>query len=525
MSDGLALTHSLKMDTNLEKKFIDAKAFLQTSSAKSGLNVYEHLSKLLTRILSERPNNAAEIFEDLSKQQKFERFVNQADTLIEKPEKSSENKLAEVQKYLFMKDDDEEEAAGDGEDIETPLPNLNELSYYFEQAGVGVGREETFRVLLALKQLVDKHQLEQVRFWGKIFGTEQNYYVAEVKFESGKEEEEEELEEAKEEEVPEKDENEEVDIIPKPLYKPPPVIQKEEAGVGCNKQTYFVCNAPGKPWVKLPHVTPHQIQRSRQIKKLLTGRLDAAIVAYPPFPGNEANYVRAQIARISAGTQISPNGFYRFDEEGEEANDEDARDSFVENEEFEGINVRELADPALNSWVHHVQHVLPQGRTKWLNPKQKSDEEEMGDEEDGEEDRDDPTEEEPERGPPLLSPLSEDTEIDGQPAWTAKVSSNLVAQYAICVVRSNLWPGAYAFGIDKKFENIYIGWGQKYSVDNLNPALPPLPLEEYSSGPEITEADDPTPQDEAQHKKENEGAEEQEGEAEEEEEEVEEEDN
>ena len=70
-------------------------------------------------------------------------------------------------------------------------------------------------------------------------------------------------------------------------------------------------------------MTPQQIQRARQIKKLLTGRLDAQVVAYPPFPGNEANYLRAQITRISAGTQISPNGFYRFDEEGEEANDED----------------------------------------------------------------------------------------------------------------------------------------------------------------------------------------------------------
>lgn len=132
-------------------------------------------------------------------------------------------------------------------------------------------------------------------------------------------------------------------MIPKPIYKPPPVIQKEEPGAGCNKFTYFVCNArnedfvslfyfiytifyyyiAGKPWVKLPHITPNQIQRARQIKKLLTGRLDAPIVCYPPFPGNEANYLRAQIARISAGTQISPNGFYRFDEEGEEANEDD----------------------------------------------------------------------------------------------------------------------------------------------------------------------------------------------------------
>ena len=30
------------------------------------------------------------------------------------------------------------------------------------------------------------------------------------------------------------------------------------------------------------------------------------------------------------------------------------------NIDFEGISVRELADPSLNNWVHHVQHVLPQ---------------------------------------------------------------------------------------------------------------------------------------------------------------------
>ena len=103
--------------------------------------------------------------------------------------------------------------------------------------------------------------------------------------------------------------------------------------------------------------------------------------------------------------------------------------------------------------MHHVQHVLPQGRTKWWNPKQKGDEEEMDEAEEGEEDREEPDEPEPEIGPQLLTPLSEDTEIEGQPAWTAKVTSNLVAQYAICVVASNLWPGAYAFGLGKYAKN------------------------------------------------------------------------
>lgn len=96
-----------------------------------------------------------------------------------------------------------------------------------------------------------------------------------------------------------------------------------------------------------------------------------------------------------------------------------------------------------------MQHILPQGRTRWWNPKQRGEEEEM--EEDEEEEKEEPDEPEPEQGPPLLTPLSEDVEIDGQPAWAAKISSNLVSQFAIAVLRSNLWPGAYAFGVDKYF--------------------------------------------------------------------------
>jgi radial spoke head protein 4A len=82
-------------------------------------------------------------------------------------------------------------------------------------------------------------------------------------------------------------------------------------------------NQAGKPWIRLPLITPLHVQKSRQIKHFFTGRLDAQIVSYPPFPGTEANYLRAQISRISAATHISPLGFYRFDEEGEGEGEED----------------------------------------------------------------------------------------------------------------------------------------------------------------------------------------------------------
>lgn len=42
------------------------------------------------------------------------------------------------------------------------------------------------------------------------------------------------------------------------------------------------------------------------------------VISYPPFPGKEAEYLRAQISRISATTHISPLGYYMFEEEEEE---------------------------------------------------------------------------------------------------------------------------------------------------------------------------------------------------------------
>ncbi len=102
------------------------------------------------------------------------------------------------------------------------------------------------------------------------------------------------------------------DPPPKSTYKPPPPVPKEENHTGVNKYTYFVCQVPGMPWVRLPMVTPAQITVARQIRRFFTGRLDAPVLSYPSFPGNETNYLRAQITRISAGTHISPLGFYQF---------------------------------------------------------------------------------------------------------------------------------------------------------------------------------------------------------------------
>ncbi|KAK2554388.1 Radial spoke head protein 4-like protein A [Acropora cervicornis] len=386
----------------MQEEIDKAKAFLLKTSSASNKNLYDHLGEVLSKILDERPKHCVDIFEDISKGIKGKTEGTQ-----------------EVQK----------DGDGEGgepeveEDVETPLPDLMNLVFFFEQAGIGLSREEMFRVFLALKQLVDSKPLQMVRFWGKVFGIECNYYIAE----QGEGETE---EQPKEEDKGEEDEEGgEEDDAPKSDWKPPPVIPKEENRTGTNKRTFFATTEPGKPWVKLPPVTPAQIVAARCIKKFFTGRLDAPITSYPPFPGNELNYLRAQIARISAGTHISPS----------------VRDSYMINIDYEGISLRELADPALHNWVHHMQHILPQGRCVWHNPVEKA--EDDFEEEEEEEEKEDVEEPKPESGP-------------------------------------------------QKFENIYIGWGHKFDADNYTPPPPPALMEEYPVVPQVTEVDDPTAEEE-----------------------------
>ena len=104
---------------------------------------------------------------------------------------------------------------------------------------------------------------------------------------------------------------------------------------------------------------------------------------------------------------------------------------------------------------------------------------------------------EPEHGPSLLTPVGADVDIQNTKAWTTKISSHLIPQYACAFVRSNLWPGAYGFARGTVWENVYVGYGHKYETTDYGPVLPPMPANEFNDVPEIVEAEDPTAEDEA----------------------------
>ncbi|KAF4794880.1 Radial spoke head protein 4 A [Turdus rufiventris] len=498
----------------------NAKAYLLKTSTKSGLNLYDHFANILTKILDEQPTNTVDIIENISKDVKWAQFRKKMDTLRDEHSIPPTFQAAEKYKALFIKEGGEEPEDLEDEMGQPSLPNVMETAFYFEQAGIGLNKDESYYIFLALKNLINIRPIQTCRFWGKILGLEMNYIIAEVQLQEGEEDEEigEEGEEVfgegeKEGEAEEEDEQKEKEAEPpKSTYKPPPEIPKEENGTGTNKYIYFVCNEPGTPWVKLPPVTPAQIVCARKIKKFFTGRLDAPVVSFPPFPGNEANYLRAQIARISAGTHVSPTGFYQFANEDEE--EDEGADTYEENPEFEPPPVAEMVE-SLATWAHHVKSILKQGRCVWINPSQKSEE----DEDDEEEEEEEGEEQQEERGPALLTLISEDEGMKDIPAWTAQASTDLIPQYSVAILQSNRWPGAYAFASGRKFENIYFGWGHKYSLESHTPALPPPVQAEFPSGPGITETVDPTVEEEMAFKAAQEDAlaEDEEGEDEEEE--------
>jgi len=127
-------------------------------------------------------------------------------------------------------------------------------------------------------------------------------------------------------------------------------LMNQEGRNGTNKYTYWVTTTiAAKPsdWTKLPLVTCTQIMQSRQMKRLLSGNLEASVSTYPPFPGVEKHYLRALIADIAGATTISPDGFYELD-------DSDETGTQIKKSESYAGNSKTPSDLLTSdTWKHH----------------------------------------------------------------------------------------------------------------------------------------------------------------------------
>mmetsp|Transcript_91211 Transcript_91211/g.162446 ORF Transcript_91211/g.162446 Transcript_91211/m.162446 type:complete len:490 (+) Transcript_91211:51-1520(+) len=476
-------------DIALEK----VQALLKVETGNGSL--YNHMVQIVHALAAEKPGNALMQLETLSKQLKDSAFVGAAAPDVAE-RSATEVAAEEAQKHIAQEQLKLVRPLGDATTAPKVLgfvQNYLEDAAMFEWAGVGFGRQESFHIGMSLRKLAaETPGLESLRLWGKILGTQGDYYVAEGT----------------------------LGLAPsatEPVIPGTPDDDVEIRGQGANTWIYWVSAGGLAPWVRLPVARASQIAASRSIKHLLTGDLNSTVDSTPWFPGQERHLLRSQIARITSTCTLAVRGWYEPDEESGIKNKlkvaEGAADSYPPPEE--------LATQA--GWVHAAPCLLSTGKCGWPNledfPEGMLTEEQTAK-------ITEQSEAEPEK--PLLEALEADLEevkpeeLEGSPAWGIKVygdegvyaAGDATKTPRVTAIRSMIWPGAVAVTKGTKFANLYVGYAtkcgtlvppQKDSGLPLRGTMPLMPLapDDIMDEPQdLEEQEEPNPiQDEAESDK------------------------
>ncbi|GET86890.1 flagellar radial spoke protein, putative [Leishmania tarentolae] len=558
------MASTMLSEEELERQFANAKAYLMQAD-KDGVSAYDQLTRLMELLLDENPENVAG---DLSKLQEILSFIQthsfacgeSTSACYEATQVPAEDlRRFEDNKKLFDLPAPEVRTVIEQPDPYTTIttttvvplkaPSFESIvgqNKYWTAAGCGLSDDEAFLLDRSITNLAMEKNLQDIKFFGKIFGTHSDYFVLRTRryLEVG----------------------ETVYVETNTMGKPPRKkgmvpVQAEPGYVGVNRYTFWVTASPSDKWEKLPDVTPQQINAARETKRFFTGDLSAAVAE--TFPWGEATYLRAQLARIISSTTIAPQGALEEpepDQETEEDEDEDAEDDapqkpkeakykplVVVSPDY-GVEEMDVAQLTTDRWVHAEGYIYKNGRQTKVPEKPEPEEGEgegEGDEEtavEGDAQSEDEEEEEPEeeeevelftpiqndylygvvdipQPPPVmndedeeeeepeeepgepdntpLKPLRDEDVPDDDPTkvkiacWTMRVENNVSKAHRIAVVQSLHWPGATAYAAEggKRWSCVYFGNGMKKTDAAFTP--PPAPPVQ-SECADITEVDDPT---------------------------------
>lgn len=319
---------------------------------------------------------------------------------------------------------------------------------------------DNFQLMCSMKKLASLSGADKLKFGGKIFGKEKDYWIVSGELDST-----------------------EMDVD----------RSCEARGRGCNKLCYWVTDNLLHDWIQLPDVRPEHIQASRLVKRVFTGNLNANVDTNPPFPGKERHFLRAMLARIFHATAISPKGLYEMTEpeEGQVAEMKFA-------EEFAMPTNEELK--ASEAWGNTYPIILKAGTTTLIAPAGMTEDEEA--EWRTKEEEADPTTElfrgvNEHKGMPGTAKDPEDagfawlSKVVGDPQSYAKQGEGAGSvSYCVNVIKSLRWPGAVTVSKGGKFTNVYVGNGLKRGDQSFSPTDPPEVLKDPQDQPEQPE---PTP--------------------------------
>lgn len=421
--------------------------------------IFDHLGAVIDRVVAEKPKDAYGLVEVLS------RLVKEQAAAENSP---SDGVEAEALAYYVQKLKQLDQAPLE-EGAEVPvcaIPDFVEDAEAFSWAGVGLGDVESYKVMCSLRNLAAKEKdagLVKLRFWGKILGTESDYWVAEAQRDGGGEEGEEDPD-------------------------------AEKPGEGANQFTYYVTNDLAGEWRRLADIKPREIIAARSIKRLVTGSAGCKVVTHPHFDGKEEVYLRAQIARITADTTLCVKGYMKKDPEDPEA-------PIEVDEEWKCPPPAELKSQ--EAWIHMLPHILLNGRTTHKELEEPDDDpaNQKAYAKAKEEQAADPVRE-------VIRGLAGDglewsIKQAGDPTMYRSSPDPNVAPKSdvVTCVRSLSWPGAVTICKGGKFTSLYIGYGLGAAEPAFFPPAPPDVQDEPEDWGEVEEphaalAEEAPPQDE-----------------------------
>ena len=145
----------------------------------------------------------------------------------------------------------------------------------------------------------------------------------------------------------------------------------------------------------------------------------------------------------------------------------------IPEEGTEAKSAQQLAE--LENWVHFSKEInAVYGRSTAMPPVTSEEGEEV-----------------PWEGEEIVAPLRALNE-DKANSWRIdRVPSTLSAAVGeMVVVRSLVWPGAISLGLGKKFVNLYIGYGTKFSEETHQLQLPHALQKDYGVSTELEQQED-----------------------------------
>ena len=331
------------------------------------------------------------------------------------------------------------------------MEDILSQSKMFEWAGVTFGKNEWYKLRIAMKKLLVENNCEYIRFFGKIYGINSDYYILQG-------------------------------IVKDYPMKNPPKHVESRGNEGINRFTFWVSNSLLEYWNELPDITHEQLVASRLFKYILTGDLNAKVKSFMPFPGKEMHLLKCQIVRILHSSSIVPKDYLKISD-----NFKDQLEGKVTqyNEDYKPPTFEEMKDLEAGNWTHEYAYIYPSGKV--IDPAVEAQVDRMKaiNEDEGYKTKDGEGE--------------EAQEVDNK-FWKLKICGDQIVYnraekdpviHAVIHIENERWPGTHCVWKEGQFCNIYVGFG----IKNVDECYYPTQIEKIDKDPEdVNEHSEPNPE-------------------------------